>query len=78
MQLIHMIDGIFYDVVWNGGPLLPDREGWSAAHQIMIEAPGIGWGRVTRERAPRKKKRYLKGESPADLRFAKSKYRYTS
>ena len=66
MQLIHMIDGICYDVVWNGGPLLPDREGWSAAHQIMVEAPGIGWDRVTPVR-PKRKKRDMRGRSAGSL-----------
>jgi hypothetical protein len=67
MQLTHMIDGVCYDVVWNGGPLLPDREAVGcAALRMIVEAPGVGWGRVTRVR-PKRKKRDMRGRSAGSL-----------
>jgi hypothetical protein len=73
MQLIRMVDGIEFDVVWNGGPLLEDRMERCTLLVTMDKAPGVGWGRVTRERAPRKRhKPYLRGGSSYDSRHDRS------
>jgi hypothetical protein len=63
-----MVDGIEFDVVWNGGPLLMERAECCPTRVLMIEAPGCGWGRVTRERP--KRNHHMRGSSKFDMRHA--------
>jgi len=68
MFVLRLIDGIEFDVVWNGGPLLMDRSERCTLLVTIDNAPGCGWGRVTRERP--KRNNHMRGSSKFDTRHA--------